>query len=135
MKQLVFSVTKDDFDVQTFRSGGHGGQHQNKTESGVRIVHRESGAVGESRTERSQHQNKKYAFRRLVETDKFKKWLRIQASVRCGTMKTEEQLMEEVKNMIQNKYLKLEVKENGKWVPKEIEGSTENGDGRTSGNV
>src|SRR4030042_4896521 len=76
MKELIFSVTKNDFDVQTFRSGGKGGQHQNKTESGVRIVHRESGAVGEGRTERSQHQNKKYAFRRLVESGKFKVWLK-----------------------------------------------------------
>ena len=120
-KQLIFSVTKDDFEIQTFRSGGKGGQHQNKTESGVRIIHRESGAVAESREERQQHQNKMTAFRRLVQTDKFKKWLKIKAAVLCGTMKTEKQLLEEVEKWVENKYMKLEVKENGKWIPKEIE--------------
>lgn len=51
MKELLFSLTKKDFRIETFRSGGKGGQHQNKTDSGVRIVHLESGAVGESREE------------------------------------------------------------------------------------
>ncbi len=48
-KKLLFSITKDDFTVQTFRSGGKGGQNQNKVESGVRIIHPASGAIGESR--------------------------------------------------------------------------------------
>ncbi len=52
MRELMFSITKDDLDVQTFRAGGKGGQNQNKRETGVRIVHRPSGAVGESRSER-----------------------------------------------------------------------------------
>ena len=45
-------------DVQTFRSGGKGGQHQNKTESGVRLVHRPTGITAICRDERSQHLNK-----------------------------------------------------------------------------
>jgi protein subunit release factor B len=124
MKQPIFSVTKDDFDIQTFRSGGHGGQHQNKTESGVRIIHRESGAVGESRTERSQHQNKKYAFRRLVASGKFQVWLKRKIFEIGRKISIEE----EVETMIQNKYLKTEVKENGKWVPIENERSLESGE-------
>ena len=39
------------------RSGGPGGQHQNKTESGVRYTHIPTGIAAESRTERSQHKN------------------------------------------------------------------------------
>ena len=74
-KKLLFSVTKKDFEIQTFRSGGKGGQNQNKRDTGVRIVHRESGATGESREERSQAQNKKNAFKRLTESLKFKLWL------------------------------------------------------------
>src|SRR5271166_3553663 len=41
----------------TFRSGGPGGQHQNKTESGVRYTHLPTGIAAESRSERSQHKN------------------------------------------------------------------------------
>ena len=37
--------------------GGPGGQHQNKTESGVRYIHMPTGVAAESRTERSQHKN------------------------------------------------------------------------------
>ena len=42
--------------MQTFCSGGPGGQHQNKTQSGVRLIHK-SGVRAESRTERSQFKN------------------------------------------------------------------------------
>jgi protein subunit release factor B len=120
MKELIFSVTKNDFDVQTFRSGGKGGQHQNKTESGVRIVHQESGAVGEGRTERSQHQNKKYAFRRLVESGKFKVWLKR----KIYEVGNKINLEKEVENWVQNKYLKTEVKEDGKWTSIEKQGES-----------
>jgi protein subunit release factor B len=74
-KELLFSVTKKDFDVQVFRSGGKGGQNQNKVSSGVRIVHRDSGAVGESRRERSQLQNKRLALQHLVANPKFRIWI------------------------------------------------------------
>ena len=53
--------------VETFRAGGKGGQHQNTTESGVRLVHRPSGIRCESRTERSQYRNKARALARLRE--------------------------------------------------------------------
>lgn len=79
-KQLLFSITKDDFIVQTFRSGGKGGQNQNKVESGVRIIHPASGAIGESREERSQLQNKKIAFNRLIKTSSFQAWHKIKCA-------------------------------------------------------
>jgi peptide chain release factor 2 len=46
-----------DLKRDVFRSGGPGGQHQNKTESGVRYTHLPSGIAAESRSERSQHKN------------------------------------------------------------------------------
>ena len=52
-------------DVDTFRSGGPGGQHVNRRESGVRLSHRPSGIVVVCREERSQHRNKATALRRL----------------------------------------------------------------------
>ncbi len=58
---LAFSVTKADCEWQYFRAGGKGGQHQNKTSSGVRVIHHPSEARGESREERSQLQNRKAA--------------------------------------------------------------------------
>jgi len=76
----ILSVTKKDLDVQTFRSGGKGGQHQNTCNSGVRIVHRDSKAVGECRETRKQGRNKKIAFKRMVESEKFQKWLRMAVS-------------------------------------------------------
>jgi protein subunit release factor A len=52
-------------DVDTFRSGGKGGQHANKTESAVRLRHRPSGLVVTSQQERSQHRNKQIALDEL----------------------------------------------------------------------
>jgi protein subunit release factor A len=53
--------------VETFRSGGPGGQHQNKTESGVRLTHLPSGITVTARDSRSQHRNRQIALRRLRE--------------------------------------------------------------------
>ena len=52
-------------EVQTFRAGGPGGQHQNVTDSAVRLVHRPTGLTVTSRAQRSQHLNKTDALRRL----------------------------------------------------------------------
>ena len=53
--------------VETFMAGGKGGQHQNKTESGVRLVHLPTGVTVTSREVRSQHRNKSIALERLRE--------------------------------------------------------------------
>lgn len=66
-RTLLFSVTLADCEVQTFRAGGKGGQNQNKRDTGVRIIHRASGARGEARDERSQLQNKRLAFKRMTD--------------------------------------------------------------------
>src|SRR5207302_8965678 len=54
---INIEIRPDDLKRDTFRSGGPGGQHQNKTESGVRYIHKPTGIAAESRTERSQHKN------------------------------------------------------------------------------
>ena len=51
--------------VETFRAGGPGGQHQNKTESGVRLTHLPTGITVTARDSRSQHRNRRIAVERL----------------------------------------------------------------------
>ncbi len=51
--------------VETFRAGGPGGQHQNRTESGVRLTHLPTGISVTARESRSQHRNRKAALARL----------------------------------------------------------------------
>ncbi len=53
--------------VETFRSGGPGGQHQNTTDSAVRLVHLPTGIRVVARDERSQHRNRQIALERLRE--------------------------------------------------------------------
>lgn len=107
-KELLFSVTKKDFRIDTFRSGGKGGQHQNTTDSGVRITHIESGAVGESREERKQHQNKKIAFERLAKTPTFKTWLNRKALETMGRVKTMQKIEQEVDDSMRADNIKIE---------------------------
>ncbi len=63
---INISVKPEELRRDTFRSGGPGGQHQNKTESGVRYTHIPSGIAAESRTERSQHKNDSNAMALLL---------------------------------------------------------------------
>lgn len=72
------------FGFDTFRAGGKGGQKQNKTESGVRIVHVASGISAEARDGRDQLHNKKKAFERLCEKPEFKKWLKVETAKQLG---------------------------------------------------
>lgn len=108
MTKLLFSLTKKDFEIETFRSGGKGGQHQNKTESGVRIRHLASGAVGESREYREQGRNKKAAFERLASSKEFKIWHKMTCARLLGESKTQEQLEKEVDSDMCIENLKIE---------------------------
>lgn len=112
MREHLFSLTKKDFEIKTFKSGGKGGQHQNKTDSGVRIVHKETGFAAESRDGKSQYQNKKIAFQRLTSQPKFIAWLKNKSN-EIITKKTIEQKVDELMN---ESNIKVEVKVDGKWV-------------------
>lgn len=113
-RELLFSVTLDDCVLQHFRAGGKGGQHQNKTDSGTRIIHEPSGARGESREGRSQLQNKKNAFRRMTEQPAFTWWVAQETRRLRGELSTEAV----VDGMLADpKQTRVEVKDaNGRWV-------------------
>lgn len=105
MKELLFSITKKDFIIQTFRSGGAGGQNQNKVNSGVRLIHKPSGAVGEARDSRDQLQNKKAAFMRLIRGKVFQAWLKVEIAKRSGERA---RIEAEVDKMMSPENLKIE---------------------------
>jgi peptide chain release factor len=60
------AIREADVRIETFRAGGPGGQHQNKTDSAVRATHVPTGLATVSRQERSQHRNKAVALARLA---------------------------------------------------------------------
>lgn len=60
-------IKKDDLKTDTFRASGAGGQHVNKTESGVRFTHIPTGIAAESTDSRSQHKNRDIALQRLYQ--------------------------------------------------------------------
>ena len=113
-KEILFTVTADDCDWAYTRGTGPGGQKRNKTSSKVRCTHRASGAVGESDETRSQHDNKRLAFRKMAETREFKSWHKLETAKRLGSIID---LNEHVDDMLHDRNLRVEGRVDGKWVP------------------
>lgn len=115
MGKSLFSLTKKHFRFDFFRAGGKGGQKQNKTSSGCRVTHIETGICAEARDSRSQLLNKENAFRRLTKKPEFQLWLKKEIARKSMD---EVALKRKIDKMINDKEnLKVEVfnSETGKW--------------------
>ena len=106
----MFSITADDCEWSYTRGTGNGGQKKNKTSSAVHCKHRASGAYGYSETSRSQLDNRRDAFRKMMETDTFQTWIKLEFMKRSGQMDEIERKVEQ-----DLKKVKLEIKIDDRW--------------------
>ena len=119
MRVPLFSVTAKDFDIQTFCTGGNGGQHRNAKRNGVRLIHRASGARAEHRDGRDQGQNRAAAFRKLLETPTWKAWHKLETARLLGQV---DAALEAVEKSLSPEKLRVEVRTERGWQPLEREG-------------
>lgn len=95
-KQLLFSLTAKDFDFSFFAVGGAGGSGKDTSNTGVRCIHRASGAQATATETRSQSKNKETAFKRCAETSVFKTWHRMETMRRNGQLRDVERRVDEM---------------------------------------
>lgn len=113
MRTRLFSVTIKDCRVDTFTVGGPGGGGKDTSQTGRRVTHLASSAVGQATDTRSGEKNRRLAFERMAATPKFRTWVRTEAA-RLSTGKTVDQIVDE---MMEPQNLRFETKDDkNRWV-------------------
>lgn len=111
-KQRITILSLKDLEVSYYCGSGAGGQARNKVASGVMLRHAESGAIGRASDSRSQLDNKRSAWERLIVTPQMKFWL----AKKVYEVKSGEKLEAEIEREMQVKNLKFEIKDSdGRW--------------------
>lgn len=110
-KELLFSVTKKDFEIDWFSGTGCGGQYRNKHQNCCRIRHKDSGAIATGQSQRDRISNLREAMENLIRIPAFQSWVRQKT---CEITGEQVEIEEKVEKAMKN--LKFEIKdEDGKW--------------------
>lgn len=105
-RELILSITKKDFDIQYFSGKGAGGQHRNKHQNCVRMLHRDSGVSATGQSSKSRQANEREAFNTIVKSKEFETWRKMEVSHRLATGSS---VREAVRLSMREENLKIEV--------------------------
>lgn len=128
-EEVDLQIRPEDLRIDTFRSGGAGGQHVNKTESAIRITHLPTNVVVECQTERSQIKNRELAMKVLrsrlyqAEQERLAKERGDMRSSQVGTGERSEKIR--TYNFPQDRITDHRVNENFSNIPAVMEGELE----------
>lgn len=104
-RKILTLIPGKDFFLQATKGSGPGGQNRNKNSTAIILTHPASGVVIRASEHKSQLQNKKAALKRLIQSDRFKIWLRMETAAReLGYANLEAKVDE----MISERNLKIE---------------------------
>jgi len=113
-RELLFSLTKKDFDIQWFSGTGAGGQHRNKHQNCCRMTHIASGAKATGQSNKDRLANQREAFRSIQENSKFKMWF----NQKVMESLSNETIEDRVKKQMNPDNIKVEEKDDrGRWKP------------------
>lgn len=111
-KELLFSVTRKDLEIDYFSGTGAGGQYRNKHQNCVRIRHPESGASTTGQSNRNRQANIREAFQGLVRSTRFRLW----HARKVAKCLTNESLDDKVDKAMDDRNIKFERRgSDGKW--------------------
>ena len=110
-KELLFSITKKDLDIQFFSGTGAGGQYRNKHQNCVRMTHKESGVTTTGQSNRERNANLTEAFNNLVKHPKFKFW----HTAKTNEILTGKTIEKRVEESLKEENLKVEYRIDNKW--------------------